>query len=73
MPALPRDQQLAILDLRGGEIEVRGAFIHRNDQPRDTGRDVQRSGLTVNRIKRNPGELELLAQVSRDLELAFFE
>ena len=73
MPALPCDQQLAVLDLRGGEIEMRGAFIHRNDQPRDAGWDVQGSRLAVNGFKRNPGELELLAHVCRDLELTFFE
>ena len=73
VPALPRDEKLAVLHLRRGEVEVRGAFIHGNDQPRDTGWDVQGSGLAVNGFKRNPRELELFAHVCRDLELTFFE
>lgn len=73
VPALPRDEKLAVLHLRRGEVEVRGTFIHRNDQPRDTGWDVQGSRLAVNGFKRNPGALELLAHVCSDLELALFE
>ena len=73
VPALPRNEKLAILHLRRGEVEVRGAFIQGNDQPRDTGWDVQGSGLAVNGFKRSPGELELLTHMSGDLELALFE
>jgi hypothetical protein len=73
VPSLARDEKLAILHFQGVQIEMRGAFIHRHDQPRDTGWNMQRARSAVDGFKRDPGELELLAHVCGDLELALFE
>jgi hypothetical protein len=73
VPGLPRDQKLAILYFRRGEIDVRRSLIYSNDQARDTGWDVQGARLALNGLERNPRELELLANVRGDLELALFE
>ena len=67
----PRDEKLTILHLRRGEAEIRGAFIHRNDQPRDTGRDVQRSRLTVDGFKRNPASSSSSRTCAAILSLPF--
>jgi hypothetical protein len=73
VPGLAGDEHFTILRLRGGEIEVHRALVHRDDDPHDTRREMQGPGLAMNGLKRNPGEFEFLANVSRDLELALFE
>ena len=70
VPGFARYDRLAFLDLGRGEIQSGGSCIRDNRKSGDAGRSLEAPRLTLDRLGFNTGAIELLPNVSEELEPA---
>jgi len=68
VPGFARYNQLAFLNLGGGEIQGGWSCIHDNRKSGDTARSLEAPRPTLDRLGFNTGAIELLLNVSKELE-----
>jgi hypothetical protein len=70
VPRLARYDQFTVLDLVRREIQSGGSSIHDDRQSGDAGRGFEAPGPALDRLGFNTGAIELLPNVTDELEPA---